>query len=172
MKPTIQKFLLLILVLSTCILPTYSHGCESSLFSPEGQLRYLQFEATCGLSYLAFLLLKTSLITFFCHRPNFWILTLRSFAGTTLSAVLVSIICFYSFIRLIVFFQNPLVAVALLMFFLSLATTFSDSVFALNWKNLGIKQISLSFLFNLILNLSSGLAIYLSLFANFKSFFY
>jgi len=170
MKPVIREFFVLIWVLSSCLLPTYSHGCQSNLFSPEGEARFLQFELTCALYYLSFLLLKTSLITFFCHRPNFWILTLRAFAGTALSAVLISIIGVYSFMNLIGFFQNLWLGLTLLIFFLSLATTLSDSIFALNWKKLGFKQISLSFLINLFLNFSSGLAIYLSLFANFKSF--
>lgn len=168
----IQAFCLLVILISSSSLQAAANGCDSSVFSPEGQTKFLQFQLICGLSFSGLLLLKTGLMTYLCHRPGFWNLALRSVFGTILSVLLMYILSFYGLSSLVSFFHNLFIVVAILVFTFSLAATFSDCIFALNWKNRGPKQILLSLLSNLVLNFSSGLAVYLSFFAKVQSFFY
>lgn len=168
---SVGKLFLPILLLSAGVLPAFASGCNSSLFSAEGQVRFGQFVLTCAVFYLCLLFVKTSLFTWYHHRFGFWRISLRSLAGTVLSVVLGGIICLYCYLNLMVFFRDPVLSICLLLFFLSLSATLSDSIFALNWKKLGYMQIGLSLFFNLVLNCSALIAIYLSFFASARSFF-
>ncbi len=172
LKPVTHKYLLLTSLLMVLSAQSASAGgCNSSLFSPAGQLRFLEFELTCAISYLLLLLTKTGLITWFNHQSGFWLISVRIFSGTFLSLVLAVVICFYAYLNLVNFFRDPLIFISLLIFFVSLSTTLSDCMFALNWQKLGYKQVALDLTLSLFLNICFSLGIYLAFFANLKNFF-
>lgn len=148
------------------------HGCNSSLFSEAGQQRFFEFETTCAISYLLLLFTKTALLTWFHHRFTFFWIAWRSISATVVSLFLGVFVCFYAYLNLVSFFNNPIFSISLLVLVLSSTTTLSDSFFALNWQRLGYKQVGISLMLNLLINCLSLIVIYLLFFANLKQFLY